>query len=155
MRPILPRIQPDTADPIRYQARILACGDACFGTATACEQELAGLFVGGLQIIIDRLASLFAQFKSDRSTGLLLTYSCAIRSVSASGDIVDFDRHDIAAAKLAVDRQIEHGEVSDAAFNLKLRPDRPDMFGPQWRLCSRQLALIPRRLPADRRDSGL
>jgi hypothetical protein len=43
-------------------ARILACGDACFGTATACEQELTGLLVGGLQIIIDRLASLFTQF---------------------------------------------------------------------------------------------
>jgi hypothetical protein len=105
------------------QARILACGDACLGTATACEQELAGLFVGGLQIIIDRLASLFAQFKSDRSTGLLLTYSCSIRSVSACGDIVDFDRHDIAAAKLAIDRQIEHGEVADATFNLEFRPD--------------------------------
>jgi hypothetical protein len=67
MRSILPRIQPDTTDPIRYQARILACGDTCFGTAASCEQELAGPFVGGLHIIIDRLASLFAQFKSDRS----------------------------------------------------------------------------------------
>jgi hypothetical protein len=28
---------------------------------------------------------------------------------------------------------------------LKLPPDRPDMFGPPWRLRSRQLALIPRR----------
>ena len=80
MRSILPRIQPDTTDPIRYQARILACGDTCFGTAASCEQELAGPFVGGLHIIIDRLASLFAQFKSDRSAGLLLAYSCAIRS---------------------------------------------------------------------------
>jgi hypothetical protein len=68
-------------------------------------------------------ASFFTQFKSDRSTGLLLTYSCAIRSVPARCDIVDFDRHDIAAAKLAVDRQIEHGKVSDATFNLEFRPD--------------------------------
>jgi hypothetical protein len=52
-----------------------------------------------------------------------LAYSCAIRRVSARGDIVDFDRHDIAATKLAVDRQIEHGEVSDATFNLELCPD--------------------------------
>src|SRR5260370_36908561 len=47
MRPKYPRIQPDTADPIRYQARILACGDAFLGTTTACEQGLAGLLVGG------------------------------------------------------------------------------------------------------------
>jgi hypothetical protein len=78
---------------------------------------------GALQIIIDRLASLFAQLKSDRSAGLLLAYSCAIGSVSARGDIVDFDRHDVAATKLAVDRQIEHREVSDATFNLEFRPD--------------------------------
>jgi hypothetical protein len=101
----------------------LACGDACFRTAAACEQELAGPFVGGLHIIIDRLASLFAQFKSDRSVSLLLAYSCAIGSVSARSDIVDFDSHDIAATKLAVDRQIEHGKVSDASFNLEFRPD--------------------------------
>src|SRR5450631_4947100 len=125
MRPILPRIQPDTADPIRYQARILACGDAFLGTTTACEQELAGLLVGGPQIFIDRLAGLFGQFKSDRSAGLLLTYGCAIRSVSARGDIVDFDRHDIAATKLAVDREIEHREVSDATCDLEFRPDWP------------------------------
>src|SRR5260370_14419998 len=47
MRPKYPRIQPDTADPIRYQARILACGDDFLGTTPACEQELAGLLVGG------------------------------------------------------------------------------------------------------------
>jgi Aldehyde dehydrogenase family len=57
------------------------------GTTTACEQELAG-FVGGPQIFIDRLAGLFGQFKSDWSAGLLLAYGCAIRSVSARGDIV-------------------------------------------------------------------
>jgi hypothetical protein len=39
--------------------------------------------------MIDRLTSLFAQFKSDRSTAL--AYSCAIRGVPARGDIVDFD----------------------------------------------------------------
>jgi hypothetical protein len=78
----------------------MARGDALLGTVTACEQELAGFPFGGLQTIIDRLASLFAQFKSDRSTGLLLPYICAIRSAFARRNIVDFDRHDTAAAKL-------------------------------------------------------
>jgi len=52
-----------------------------------------------------------------------LAYSCAISGVSACGDVVDLDRHDIAATKFAADRQIEHREVSDATFNLELRPD--------------------------------
>jgi hypothetical protein len=69
------------------------------------------------------LAGVFGQFKPHRSAGLLLAYGCAIRGVSARGDIVDFDRHDIAATKLAVDRKIEHRDVSDATFNLEFRPD--------------------------------
>jgi hypothetical protein len=85
------------------EARILTSCHAALSTAAICEQELAGLLVGGLQVIIDRLAGLFAQFKSYRSAGLLLSYGCAVRSVSARSDILDFDRHDIAPAKLAVD----------------------------------------------------
>jgi hypothetical protein len=39
-------------------------------------------------------------------------------SISASGDILDPDGDDITAAKLAVDREIEHGEVAGAAIDL-------------------------------------
>jgi hypothetical protein len=55
-----PWIQPNAANPLRDEARILMCCHAAFGTMTTCEQELAGPFVGGLQIIIDRMAGLFA-----------------------------------------------------------------------------------------------
>ena len=69
-----------------------------------CEQELARLFVGGDQIIIDCLAGMFAQLKSDGLSGLLLPYRSPIRRVSASGDIFDFNCNDVTATKLAVDR---------------------------------------------------
>jgi len=42
--------------------------------------------------------------------------SCAIRRVAAPGDILDPDGEDIATTKLAVDCQIEHGEVASAAY---------------------------------------
>ena len=48
MRAKLPGIQPDAPDPIRYEARILAGGHAGVRAATTREQELAGLFAGGL-----------------------------------------------------------------------------------------------------------
>ena len=70
----------------------------------AGEQELAGPLVGGLQIIIDGLAGLVTQFKSDGPSGFLLSDGSAIRRVAASGDILDPDGDDITAAKLAVDR---------------------------------------------------
>jgi hypothetical protein len=37
----------------------------------------------------------------------------------ASGDVLDPDSDDITATKLAVDCQIEHGEVANAAFDLR------------------------------------
>jgi len=60
-----------------------------------------------------------------------LTDRCAIRGISAGGDILDPDGDDITAAKLTVDRQIEHGEVASAAFDLEFCPDRPDVSGSQ------------------------
>ena len=56
-----------------------------------------------------------AQFKSHRPPGLLLPDHCAIRRVAAGGDVLDPDGDDIAPTKLAVDCQIEHGEVASAA----------------------------------------
>jgi hypothetical protein len=61
---------------------------------------------------------LLAQFDSDWPPGFRLAKRCAIRRVAAGGDIP--------AAKLAVDRQIEHRKVTNTAFDLELRPDRPE-----------------------------
>src|SRR5665647_1232 len=48
MRPEQPRVQPDAADPLGNEPRILAGGHAVSGTATTRKQELAGPLVGGL-----------------------------------------------------------------------------------------------------------
>src|SRR5712692_4664185 len=57
-----------------------------------------------------------------------LSDRCAIRRVAAGGDILDPDCDNVTATKLAVDRQIEHGKVASAAFDLEFRPDRPDVI---------------------------
>jgi hypothetical protein len=82
-----PRVQPDAADPLRHEACILAGGHAGLRVATTREQELAGSLVGSLEIIIDGLAGLFAQFKSDGTSSFLLSDRCAIRRVAAGGDM--------------------------------------------------------------------
>jgi hypothetical protein len=48
---------------------------------------------------------------------------CTIRCIPAGSDIPDPHGDDITAAKLTVDRQIEHREVAGAAFDLEFRPD--------------------------------
>ena len=56
MCPKQPRIESDAADPIGYEAGILAGCYAAVGSATAGEQELAGQFASCPQVVIDRLA---------------------------------------------------------------------------------------------------
>src|SRR5512141_2631833 len=108
MRPKQPGVEPDAADPLGDKAGILAGCYASGRSAMAGEQELARPFASGLLIIVDRLAGLLAQFKSDGPPGFLLPNYCAIRGVSTSGDVLDPDDDDITATKLAVDCQIEH-----------------------------------------------
>jgi hypothetical protein len=75
---------------------------------------------------------------------LRLSDRCAIRRVSTGSDILNPEGNDVTASKLTIDRQIEHGEVASATFDLEFCSDGPDVLGSQWRLCAGQLALLPR-----------
>src|SRR5712675_767519 len=90
--PKKPWVQPNIANPLGNEARIVARCFAAFCTAATSEQELAGPLVGDFQIVIDRLAGLFGQFKSDWPSRLLLSHRCTVRRVSARSDILDLDR---------------------------------------------------------------
>lgn len=61
----------------------------------------------------------------------------------AGGDITDLKRHNVAAAELTVDGEIEHSKVPNAPLDLKLRTNGPHVLGPEWRLRSDDLPLIP------------
>jgi len=123
VRPKQSWVQPDATDPVGNEARILSRGYAALGATTTSEQEFAGPFVVRLQIIIDGLAGLLAQFKSNGPAGFLLSDRCSIRRVPAGGNILDPDGDNVTASQLAVDRQIEHSEVASATFDLEFRPD--------------------------------
>lgn len=60
MRPEQPGVQPDAAYPLGNETGILARCHVAVRTTTTGEQEFTGLFVGGLYIVIDRLAGLLA-----------------------------------------------------------------------------------------------
>jgi hypothetical protein len=42
---------------------------------------------------------------------------------ATASNILDPDRDNVTAAKLAVDRQIEHGQIANSAFYLEFRSD--------------------------------
>jgi hypothetical protein len=49
-------------------------------------------------------------------------------------NVLDLETDDITASELAVDGEIEHGEIACSTLDLQLGADRPDMLGSQWRL---------------------
>src|ERR1700733_12799372 len=101
MRAEQPWVKSNAADPLGDEAGILSGRHAAVGTAMAGEQELAGPLVGGLQIVIDGLPGLIAQFKSGRPARFLLPDGCSIRRVATGGDILNPDGNDVAATELA------------------------------------------------------
>jgi len=61
-------------------------------------------------------------------SGFSLADHGAIDGHTMWGDIFNLQADHIAAAQLAVDGQIEHGQISGALLHLKLGPDRPDVL---------------------------
>ena len=63
--------------------------------------------------------------------------------LTAWANIPDPEPDDIAAARLAVDREVEEGQVARPALSLQLRADRSRMVGAKRWLRSDELANVP------------
>ncbi len=59
------------------------------------------------------------------------------------GDVAHPQADEIAAPKLAVDGQIEHGEVTDRMGILEVDADGPNVFGLERWLLADELPLVP------------
>jgi hypothetical protein len=57
--------------------------------------------------------------------------------------VIDAQRHEIASAQFAVDRQVEQGQVAYTQLKVQLGPNGPDMPRSQWRPWPDELALVP------------
>jgi hypothetical protein len=99
----------------------------------------------GIDVTVNRLTCWLGRLEPDRLASLPLPHRCSIQSLSVRSNVLHLQTDHIAAAQLAVDRQVEHGQVACPPFELQLGADRPDMLWPERRLRSDQLAFIPRR----------
>jgi hypothetical protein len=106
------------------------------------------VFYCDLLVVNDGLAGLLAQFKSDRPPGFLLSNRCTIGRLAAGATstliATTSQPRSRETAKLAVDRQVEPRKATNSVFDLQLRPDLPDAFWSQRRICPFQLAFVPR-----------
>src|SRR5262249_60846925 len=94
-------------------------------------------------ILVDRLPGLLRQFEPDRLSSLLLTNGSSLHRVPIGSNVLDPEGDDITTAQLAVDGQVKHRQLANAAFDLQLRADCPDVLRTKRRLGADQLALIP------------
>ena len=63
-----------------------------------------------------------------RVASLLLNDGRAVTDPATDVDIADLQPHEIAAPELAVDREVEQGEVAGSALHLEPDPDRPHVL---------------------------
>ena len=72
------------------------------------------------QPVSDRGPRVIRDLELDGPAGFLLDHGTAVPHPAAGAYVVDLQRHEIAAAQLAVYRQVEQSEV--ALLTLKLKP---------------------------------
>jgi hypothetical protein len=94
-------------------------------------------------VVIDRLSRCLRQFELNGSACFLLSDSRSIRGIAIRRDIINFEGHEIATTELAIDSEVEERKVPNAAFDLKLSSDRPNVLGAKRRLCPDDLPFIP------------
>jgi hypothetical protein len=92
--------------------------------------------VRDLEVVVDSLACLLGQLKSNWSPSLSLTRRRSVNCITIGSNIIDPDGDYIAAPQLTVDGKIEHRQVTCTPLNLELGANRPDMLLPERRLCS-------------------
>jgi hypothetical protein len=67
----------------------------------------------------------------------------SIHDIATRRDVINFERHEIAPAKLTIDSKVKQRQVPNSAFDLKLSPDGPDVLRAKRRLCPDDLPLVP------------
>src|SRR5688572_28679624 len=77
-------------------------------------------------------------------TCLLLANKCTIECAASRSDVFDHDGNQVTATQLAVDSEVEEGQIALAVFKLEPGSNRPHVFGSERRLWADQPALIPR-----------
>ena len=94
----------------------------------ARKEVWALLMTSSRQVSLYRLPGLFGDFEPDRSTSLALPDGRAINAQVIWSNLVSQQADDITASQLAVDCNVEQGEITDLVCQLQPGADCPHMF---------------------------
>jgi len=144
VRAVRRTIEAGALNPPMNDARVLACREVRLLPETARKQALTPSATKAGQPIFDSAPGLLGDFELNRLACLLLDYRRSIADPPAGAHVVDFKPNEVAAPELAVNGQIEHGEIAFAALQLESHPDRPHILRLQRPLLTDQASLVPR-----------
>ncbi len=96
-------------------------------TTVAGEYKIAGCITSCLEVIIDRLTGLLGDLELDRPAGLPLAHCSSVDGKPVWCDILEFEAHYVTTPKLAIDLQIEVGQIPYPPSKLQPRPDCSNM----------------------------
>jgi hypothetical protein len=95
-----------------HDPRILSRGEVRLSPKTAREQISPVPCVDVGEPVSDRCSGLFGDFELDRSASFPLDHDGTVSHLAADANVVDLQPHKVAAPQLAVDGEIEQGEVA-------------------------------------------
>ncbi len=145
MRSVGARLKPGRRNPVPNKASILTRGNVEPLVKAAGPEAFGADHQWIREPCRDRLASPLGDLEPNRFSRLALDDRCALLDMAGRVDVCDHELHQVAAAKLAVDGEIEESEVSDLVRNLETDTDCPNMLGEQWALLADDASLVPCR----------
>jgi len=99
---------------------------------------------GLLDPLLHRIPGGRCDLELHRALGLVLHHHGTGCHLVAVADVPDLEADEVAAAKLAVDSQIEEGELAHPALHLQANTEGPDVLELERCLPTDDLALVPR-----------
>ena len=94
--------------------------------------------------VSDRCSGLFGDFELDRSTRFSLDHRGAVSHLATDANVVDLQPYKVTAPQVAVDGEIEQGEVALTMLQLKPDTDGRYVFRFQRAFLRGKSSLVPR-----------
>jgi len=113
-------VQTNAGNLLADQPRVLSGRYRSVPTATAAEEELTGLFTCGSYVTVDCLSGLLRHLEPDGLARLLLVDSRTIDGVTMRSNVLHLQADNVTASELAIDGEIEHGQVACSPRDLQL-----------------------------------
>ena len=130
--------------PLVHEPGILPGADVSSVVDPARESEVVERAAPTFKPSKDARAGRFKKLELDGSASFTLDDDRAGANPAATDEVADPDLDDVAAAQLAVDREVEHRSVSDPSLAVEPEADGPDLLRFERALCAELPTCVPR-----------